>query len=34
VVGVATVAAGMNLLLSIPMIPVVRWTIRETRLSD
>jgi cell shape-determining protein MreD len=34
VVGVATVAAGVNLLLSIPMIPVVRWTIRETRLSD
>lgn len=34
VVGVATIAAGANLLLSIPMIPVVRWVLRDTRLTD
>jgi hypothetical protein len=34
VVGLATVAAAVNLLLSIPMIPVVRWTLRDARLSD
>lgn len=34
VVGVATVAAAANLLLSVPMIPVVRWTLRDARLSN
>jgi len=34
VAGLAAVAAAVNLLLSIPMIPVVRWTLRDARLSD
>lgn len=33
VVGLAIVAGALNLLLSIPMIPAVRWTLRDTRLS-
>jgi len=33
VVGLAIVAGALNLLLSIPMIPAVRWTLRDARLS-
>jgi hypothetical protein len=33
VVGLATIAAAVNLLLSIPMIPAVRWALRDARLS-
>lgn len=34
VVRLAVIAAGVNLLLSIPMIPVVRWTLREIRVES
>lgn len=34
VVGFATVAASANLLITVPMAPVVRWTLREARTGD
>ena len=34
VVGLAIVAGALNLLLSIPMIPAVRWTLRDARMRD
>jgi len=34
VVGFAAVAAGVNAVLSVPMIPVLRWTLRDAGLGE